>query len=184
MKLWCFNTDKLCSHPSLHLCSCLCCICTTNILIFICVTQTLTFDLPLADTPYICVLFSPSASLLSLSASGGNHLSWAGCFIMRSSSLRPKFKLLQALQRCQPLPCCTLPSPTLPFLFHSNILQHQHCFSAVPSIIPPCSAGPTFWSHKPSILLYVWNCSTLICCTLSSALLHPDMPAHCSIVPL
>lgn len=68
---------------------------------------THTFHLLLSDTPYICVLFSLSASLLSLSASRGNHLSWAGCFIcaaVHSTSLRPKFKLLHALLHLQPLP--------------------------------------------------------------------------------
>lgn len=71
-------------------------------------------------TPSIRVLSSLSASLLSLSASRGNHLSWAGCFIgapVHSPSPRPKFKSLQALLLRQP---AALLYPTVPFLFYSK----------------------------------------------------------------
>ena len=96
--------------------------------------------------PSIRVLSSLSASLLSLSASRGNHLSWAGCFIgapVHSSSPRPKFKPLQALLLRQP---AALLYPTVPYCTLS-ILQQRSCDMNTASLQCP------LWKKPSPVLL-------------------------------
>lgn len=124
-------------------------------------------------TPSIRVLFSPSASLLSLSASWGNHLSWAGCFIgapVRSSSPRPKFKFAVSpaapATRRPAIPYCTL------FYFTAKILRHEHRVSAVPSIKPSLFCWTCVWSSiilsHPASAPYTYLINLVLCRKIAS----------------
>lgn len=95
------------------------CICRTNIQCLLFSSHSFLYK-PTHPIYSIFARFSLSASLLSLSASRGNHLCFNDAHVHLSSP-RPKFKLLHARLHWHTLPCYTLLYPV--------------CFTAISSYI-------------------------------------------------